>query len=142
MSDMLAAVLCGQLERASEINRQRISIYERYDSELAEWSNKYGVLTPARIKECTHTAHVFHLRFKLGEMRDRFVSHLANQNISSVFHYQPLHLSKVGISLGGYQGQCPVTEHAGDCLIRLPLFNTLTMVEQTRVIEAVQSFTP
>ena len=142
ISDMLAAILCGQLERAKEINLQRISIYERYDSELAEWSNKHGVLTPPHIKECTHTAHVFHLRFTQGEMRDRFVSHLAEHNISAVFHYQPLHLSKVGTSLGGYQGQCPVTEHAGDCLIRLPLFNTLTTTEQTRVIEAVQSFTP
>ena len=142
MSDMLAAILCGQLERANEINRQRISIYERYDLELAEWSNKYGVLTPAHVKECTHTAHVFHLRFKQGEMRDRFVSHLAERGISSVFHYQPLHLSKVGKSLGGYLGQCPVTEHAGDCLIRLPLFNTLTHADQTRVIEAVLSFIP
>ena len=142
MSEMLAAILCGQLERANKINKQRILIYERYDSELADWSYKHGVLTPPHVSDCTHTAHVFHLRFSQGAMRDRFVSHLSERGISAVFHYQPLHLSKVGIGLGGYRGQCPVTEHAGDCLIRLPLFNTLMPAEQTRVIEAVASFVP
>ena len=75
-------------------------------------------------------------------MRDRFIAHLAERQIGVVFHYQPLHLSKIGRQLGGVVGDCPVTEHAGDCLVRLPLFNTLTIDEQSRVIEAVQAFKP
>jgi dTDP-4-amino-4,6-dideoxygalactose transaminase len=35
-----------------------------------------------------------------------------------------------------------VAEHAGDCLVRLPLFNTLPDDQQTRVIEAVTEFIP
>jgi len=46
------------------------------------------------------------------------------------------------MKLGGHQGRCPVTEHASDCLVRLPLFNTLTESEQTQVIDAVTSFNP
>jgi dTDP-4-amino-4,6-dideoxygalactose transaminase len=142
MSDMLAAILCGQLERADAINAQRIAIYSRYDNELRQWAEKHGVITPFHPTDTTHTAHVYHLRFRAGEMRDRFITHLAEHQIGAVFHYQPLHLSKIGRQLGGIIGDCPVTEHAGDCLVRLPLFNTLTVKDQTRVIEVVQSFNP
>lgn len=142
MSDMLAAILCGQLERAVAINAQRIAIYNRYDIELREWAEKHGVITPFHPANTTHTAHVYHLRFKAGEMRDRFIAHLAEHQIGAVFHYQPLHLSKIGRQLGGIVGDCPITEHAGDCLVRLPLFNTLTIEEQSRVVQTIQSFRP
>ena len=142
MSDMLAAILCGQLERAGDINAQRIAIYNRYDTELRQWAEKHGVVTPFHPADTTHTAHVYHLRFKAGDMRDRFITHLADHQIGAVFHYQPLHLSKIGRKLGGVLGDCPVTEHAGDCLVRLPLFNTLTTEEQSQVIQTVQSFKP
>ena len=142
MSDMLAAILCGQLERADAINAQRIAIYNRYDIELREWAERHGVITPFHPAGTTHTAHVYHLRFKAGEMRDRFIAHLAEHQIGAVFHYQPLHLSKIGRQLGGAVGDCPITEHAGDCLVRLPLFNTLTTEEQSRVVQTVQSFKP
>jgi dTDP-4-amino-4,6-dideoxygalactose transaminase len=142
MSDMLAAILCGQLERAVAINAQRIAIYNRYDTELRQWAEKHGVVTPFHPANTTHTAHVYHLRFKAGEMRDRFIAHLAEHQIGAVFHYQPLHLSKIGRQLGGIVGDCPITEHAGDCLVRLPLFNTLTIEEQSRVVQTIQSFRP
>ena len=142
MSDMLAAILCGQLERAGDINAQRIAIYNRYDTELHQWAEKHGVVTPFHPADTTHTAHVYHLRFKAGDMRDRFITHLADHQIGAVFHYQPLHLSKIGRKLGGVVGDCPVTEHAGDCLVRLPLFNTLTTEEQGQVIQTVRSFKP
>jgi dTDP-4-amino-4,6-dideoxygalactose transaminase len=85
---------------------------------------------------------MFHLRFKQAHHRDAFINHLAKHQILAVFHYQSLHLSKVGLQLGGRSGQCPITEHASDCLVRLPLFNTLTESEQTQVIDAVASFNP
>ena len=137
MSDMLAAVLYGQLERNDEIQSQRMSIWNRYESELAEWAANHEVRTPHVPVDCEHTGHVFHLRFTEGQVRDRFIAHLREREISAVFHYQPLHLSHVGLKYGGFAGQCPVSEKAGDCLVRLPLFNALTTDEQSRVIEAV-----
>ena len=139
MSDMLAAVLYGQLQRNDEIQTQRMAIWNRYKLELADWATRHGVRTPYVPDDCEHTGHVFFLRFSDGEVRDRFIAHLREQEISAVFHYQPLHLSHVGLKFGGFAGQCPVSEKAGDCLVRLPLFNSLTADEQGRVIEAVLS---
>jgi len=142
LSDILAAILFGQLERREEIYRKRMTIYDRYDRELASWASTNGVRTPFVPSECEHTAHMFHLRFERGDQRDRFIAHLADRGVNAVFHYQPLHLSTVGQQLGGKSGQCPVTEHAGDCLVRLPLFSSMTPGQQTSVVEAVTSFIP
>jgi dTDP-4-amino-4,6-dideoxygalactose transaminase len=48
----------------------------------------------------------------------------------------------MGRSLGGRPGQCPVSERAGDCLVRLPFYNELTPVDQDAVIEAICKFVP
>jgi dTDP-4-amino-4,6-dideoxygalactose transaminase len=140
MSDMLAAVLYGQLERCDEILSQRMAIWNRYASEFTEWAAKNGVRIPHVPSDCEHTGHVFHLRFNEGQVRDRFISHLREREISAVFHYQPLHLSDVGRKYGGFSGQCPVSEKAGDCLVRLPLYHSLSEADQNRVIEVTKSF--
>jgi dTDP-4-amino-4,6-dideoxygalactose transaminase len=142
ISDLLAAVLSGQLERIDEINNRRLQIWNRYQTELKHWSTKHHVSRPYIPDECEHVGHVYHLRFSDGEQRSRFIFHMKEREISCVFHYQPLHISPVGRTLGGFSGQCPVAEQAGECLVRLPLFNSMSDEEQNRVIEAAIAFNP
>jgi len=142
MSDLLAAILYGQLQRADEINDRRLKIWNRYHYGLASWAEKYGVKTPFVPEGCEHVGHVYHLRFEKPEQRTKFISNLKNRQINCVFHYQALNTSPVGQGFGGYVGQCPVAEHASDCLVRLPLYNTLTESDQTRVIENTVLFEP
>jgi dTDP-4-amino-4,6-dideoxygalactose transaminase len=142
MSDLLAAILYGQLQRADTINGQRVAIWDRYHSELAEWADRHGVTRPHVPSGCEHVGHVYHLRFRQAEQRTRFIDHMKQHGVSCVFHYQPLHVSPVGRRFGGFPGQCPVSEDAGDCLVRLPLFNSLSAADQSRVIEAAKSFIP
>jgi len=140
MSDLLAAILWGQLQRAAEVNTRRVEIWNRYHTGLADWADGHGVLQPVVPDGCEHVGHVYHLRFQALDQRSRFIEHMKRREISCVFHYQPLHTSPVGQHFGGRVGQCPVAEHAGDCLVRLPLYNNLSKSEQDRVIEAVQQF--
>lgn len=142
LSDLLAAILWGQLQRAPKINSRRVDIWNRYHRELSTWSDNFGVLRPHVPAGCEHVGHVYHIRFQTGEQRTRFIEHMKRQNISCVFHYQPLHSSPIGQRFGGRLGQCPVSEHAGDCLVRLPLYNTLSDSDQSRVIAAVNAFKP
>ena len=142
ISDLLAAILFGQLSRADEIYKQRMNIWNRYHTELETWALNNTVALPTVPEGCEHTGHVYHLRFQRGDQRDTFIEHLKQLGIYAVFHYQPLHLSTVGRTLGGRDGQFPVTESAGDCLVRLPLFNALTNDEQTYIIESVTAFSP
>ncbi len=142
ISDLLAAILFGQLCRADEIYKQRMNIWNRYHDELQSWAAKHDVTLPTVPKGCEHTGHVYHLRFQHGAQRDKFIENLKQLGIYAVFHYQPLHLSTVGRTLGGRDGQFPITESAGDCLVRLPLFNSLTSDEQTHIIDSVKVFNP
>jgi dTDP-4-amino-4,6-dideoxygalactose transaminase len=142
MSDLLAAILWGQLQRADGINSRRVEIWNRYHEQLADWADKHGVLRPFVPPGCEHVGHVYHVRFQSGDQRTRFINHMKEHRISCVFHYQPLHSSPIGQQFGGRVGQCPVAEHAGECLVRLPLYNTLSESDQYRVIEAVQTFAP
>jgi len=142
ISDLLAAILFGQLERADEINTRRLQIWDRYHTELMQWANENKVTQPHIPKECEHVGHVYFLRFQHGEQRTRFINHMKESNISCVFHYQPLNTSPVGQKFGGFEGQCFVAEQAGECLVRLPLFNSMSDDDQTRVVEAALTFAP
>jgi len=142
LSDLLAAILWGQLQRATDINARRMEIWNRYHENLSSWAVQHGVQLPAIPDGCEHVGHVYHMRFATAEQRSRFIEHMKARHISCVFHYQPLHASPIGQQFGGRMGQCPVAEHAGDCLVRLPMYNTLTDDNQSRVIDAVQQFRP
>jgi len=142
LSDLLAAILWGQLQRAEEINTRRVMIWNQYHSQLAAWAQHHGIRLPVVPEGCEHVGHVYHMRFRTPEQRSRFIDHMKARHISCVFHYQPLHASPVGQQFGGRIGQCPVAEHAGVCLVRLPLYNNLSKSDQDRVIEAVVAFTP
>lgn len=143
LSDLLAGVLLAQLERFDQIQRARRSCWDEYFFRLERWSAERPVRLPEIPEGCeNHTAHAFHLRFHDPTARSRFIKHMSTRGISCVFHYQPLHLSPVGKELGGIQGQCPISESAGDCLVRLPLSAGLTLTELERVMEAVEGFDP
>jgi dTDP-4-amino-4,6-dideoxygalactose transaminase len=142
VSDLLAGVLVGQLERYREIQEHRRSIWDRYHAGLAAWAAAHDVRTPVVPDDCEHTAHMYHLRFHGVESRTRFIDHLRERGVAAVFHYQPLHLSTIGMRLGGAPGQHPVTEAAGDELVRLPLHVGLTDADVERVVESVTSFVP
>ncbi|MEQ1895284.1 MAG: DegT/DnrJ/EryC1/StrS family aminotransferase, partial [Planctomycetota bacterium] len=139
-SELLAAVLLGQLEAAASIQAARQRVWARYRSELAAWARAAGAVFQHVPSHCDQPAHVFALLLPDLATRTAFLTHLRERGVQSVFHYQPLHLSEVGRALGGRPGQCPVTENIADRLARLPLHAGLTDPELERVLAAVTSF--
>jgi dTDP-4-amino-4,6-dideoxygalactose transaminase len=139
-SEILAAFLFAQLEHRSEIQAERQRIWNRYRAELADWSREHGVRLPVVPEYCAHPAHLFYLLLPDLETRQRLIAHLAARGILAVFHYQPLHLSEMGLALGGKRGSCPVTEDVADRLLRLPLFSGLSDASVAEVVAAVLAF--
>jgi dTDP-4-amino-4,6-dideoxygalactose transaminase len=101
---------------------------------------KIGWAAPAIPTDCEPTHHLYHVLLPSLRDREALVAHLAAKQIHAIFHYQPLHLSKMGRSFGGQPGDCPVTESVADRLLRLPLYNGMSADEQARVIEGVLEF--
>lgn len=139
-SDILAAFLYAQLEARQHIQQNRKRIWERYFDKLHHWAAQNGVQMPFVPSYCEQSYHMFYLLLPGLEQRQGLIQHLANQNILSVFHYLPLHISEMGQRFGGREGDCPETEKISDQLIRLPFYNNLSLEDQDRVIAAIKGY--
>jgi len=140
MSDVLAAFLFGQLEQWNLVQEKRRSVWQRYDSELQDWSRTRGINRPFVPEHCEQAWHMYYLILPTAADRDRFIAHLAGHGIKAVFHYLPLHLSEFAAQWGGGIGDCPVTESVSDRLVRLPFYTSLTEEDQDLVIRKVMEF--
>jgi dTDP-4-amino-4,6-dideoxygalactose transaminase len=139
-SDLLAAMLLGQLEARNRIQRMRERIWNYYFAQLQDWALEQDVRLPIVPPEADQAYHLFYLLLPTLDERRGLIEHLKERGIQSAFHYQPLHLSRMGLAHGGREGQCPVTERIADTLLRLPFYNRLDEDDMQRVVGAVTSF--
>ena len=141
-SDLLAAYLFAQLEGKDDIQKRRQTIWERYHAELKGWAAKHGIGLPTIPTHTQQPFHLYYLMLNSLEERTALIAHLKGRGILSAFHYQPLHSSLMGKKFGGVMGSCPITEKAGDRLLRLPLYASLSASEQASVVESILEFSP
>ena len=139
-SDLLAAFLRAQLEHREQIQSMRREVWENYSRDLASWAKTNGAQLPIVPPECEQSYHMFYLILPSLDRRQALISHFLQREILAVFHYLPLHLSPMGRTFGGREGDCPVTEKLAERLLRLPFYTGMTDLEQTQVIDAVRAF--
>ena len=72
--------------------------------------------------------------------RQRVLDQLKRNEISSVFHYVPLHSSPAGQRYGRVHGTLEVTNVQSERLIRLPLWVGLSPENQERVVNVMSDF--
>jgi len=139
-SDLLAAFLYAQLEAKERILEKRKRVWERYHEGLSGWAAERNIRLPVVPKGCQPSYHMYYLIVPSSRSRAALIRHLKSRGILGVFHYQPLHLSYMGRFYGGKPGDCPVTEHVSERLIRLPFYNNLDSESQGRVIQTIREF--
>jgi dTDP-4-amino-4,6-dideoxygalactose transaminase len=140
LSDLLAAVLSAQLDEYQLVQRRRRELWERYDRELAAWCDQNDIRRPHVPAHCEQAYHMYYLLFPSLAVRQRMIAHAKARDVHPVFHYLPLHASVMGERFGARSGDCPVTEHVSDRLLRLPFFYSMSLEEQSRVIETFLEF--
>jgi len=139
-SDILAAFLYAQFEARERIQARRKQVWECYDENLRDWANENGVRLPVVPAHCEQSYHMFYLLMPSLVKRQALIAHLKARGILAVFHYLPLHLSKMGQSYATRKVNCPVTEDISDRLLRLPFYNSLTEEKQCIVVKAILDF--
>jgi dTDP-4-amino-4,6-dideoxygalactose transaminase len=139
-SDVLAAFLFAQFEHREQIQSSRRRIWNYYREYLRKWASRNGVQLPFVPADCEQPWHMFYMLMPSLDARQRLIAHLKTQEILSVFHYLPLHLSEMGKRWGGKEGQCPVTESVSDRVLRLPFYNELNEGDQACVVSAIVEF--
>ena len=139
-SDMNAAYLWAQLEKAQEIADARLAIWNQYHEELQILQEKGKLELPYVPEHCTHNAHMFYVKAKDLEERTALIDFLKQNDILAVFHYVPLHTAPAGLKYARFHGEDVYTTRESDRLIRLPLYYGLEAEKVTYICEKVKEF--
>ena len=139
-SDMLAAYLWAQLEKADQINEDRIATWDAYRAAFEPLRAAGLVELPFVPEGCVHNAHMFWMKLRDIEQRTEFISYLREHGVWSVFHYVPLHSAPAGRKFGRFDGEDVYTTRESERLVRLPMYYGLSEADRSHVIEAVTSF--
>lgn len=139
-SDILAALLYAQLERADEIQEMRKQPWEHYLFALRKGvENGWFRLAGVPDYEHQHNHHMFYLIMRTSEERDTLIQHLRGLGIQATFHYVPLHSSPAGLKYGRVHGEMTYTDDLSSRLLRLPLYSGMDGAEKI-VSDAVLEF--
>lgn len=139
-SDMNAAYLYAQLEKAEEINNDRLKSWNYYMWSLKELAERELVELPAVPEECVHNAHMFYLKAKDLQERTELIHYLKENGVQTVFHYIPLHSAPAGKKYGEFRGEDKYTTRESERLLRLPLYYGLTEQETEYITEKIKKF--
>ena len=139
-SEIISAFLWAQIENMKDIQDKRIKIWNRYYEGLSSFE-------PVSIKKpkhplvpeyATNNAHMFYLVCDNVDDRTRFIQHLKDKGILSVFHYLSLHKSSYYEKYSTRKSELPNSDMFSDCLVRLPLFYELTDEQVEYIINTIK----
>ncbi len=139
-SELNAAYLWAQLEKAEEINNNRLRHWNMYYAGLKDLVKK-GKFELATIpSDCIHNAHMFYVKLEDLEDRTKFISYLRENDVQSVFHYIPLHSAPAGQKYGYFHGVDNYTTKESNRLARLPMYYGLSDEDCQKVISVIRSY--
>ena len=121
-SEIVAAFLWAQLERAEELTARRLAIWDRYHDALADLEHAGFLRRPIVPQHCAHNAHMYYVLLSDANERQRVIRDLAAAGIGAVFHYVPLHDAPAGRKYGLASAPLPVTTSLSERLLRLPIW--------------------
>ncbi len=137
-SDVLAAMLYGQMQRFDEIMKARLTIWNHYYNGLEDLEQGGKLIRPFIPEYSSHNAHMFYIILPSKDIRDKMIIKLREKGVQSVFHYIPLHSSPMGTTFGYKKGDLPITEEYSERLLRLPMYADLNESEVQYVIDSVK----
>ena len=139
-SDMIAVYLYAQLEKADEINENRLKTWNRYYEALKPLEEKGLIELPFIPSKCEHNAHMFYIKLSDLSERTKFISYMRNKNVQCVFHYIPLHSAPAGLKFGKFEGEDINTTKESNRLVRLPLYYNISRDDLEYVIRCINEY--
>ena len=139
-SELNAAYLWAQLEMADAINNKRLSIWNQYYIALKHLENKGNIELPFIPDYCEHNAHMFYIKLKDINERQKLIHYLKGNEVQAVFHYIPLHSSPAGVKFGRFNKNDINTTKESERLLRLPIYYNISEETVEHVIDLVNKF--
>jgi dTDP-4-amino-4,6-dideoxygalactose transaminase len=139
MSELHAAYLLAQIENLPG-NDSRKEIWDEYFHLLEPLRNQGSIDLPRVPGYSMHNAHIFYIILQNREQRDNLKDFLSSRHIGTVAHYTPLHASSYWNKINSGLTSCGDSARFGDCLLRLPLYNSMTTGEARYVVSSIMDY--
>lgn len=139
-SDINAAYLWAQLQKADEINNDRLNTWNTYYHAFKPLADAGKIDIPYIPKDCVHNAHMFYLKFKDLEQRTDFMTYMKENGVVCSFHYVPLHSAPAGLKFGRFYGDDVYTTKESERLTRLPMYYGIEKNDVNAVIDYVLKY--
>ncbi|GAB6108092.1 aminotransferase class V-fold PLP-dependent enzyme [Fusibacter bizertensis] len=142
MSNYHAIYLAESLKYIEEITQKRRRIFERYREGLMrddeKWQAQMNLIKV--IEGAEINGHIFPVVLSSSQKRDQLKAWLYENGIETLTHYEPLHESKAGKKYGVTRSAMNDTLAVHQGLLRLPMFDCMSELDQDRVIEHIFKF--
>ena len=136
ITDIQASLGISQLKRIDDFVSKRYELAQQYNKSLSSLSLILPYLHPDNYS----AFHLYVVRLKLDKInktRKEVFEFLREKGIGVNVHYIPVHTQPYYRSLGFSYGQFPESERYYSEAITLPLYPTMTEMEQQKVIDSL-----
>jgi dTDP-4-amino-4,6-dideoxygalactose transaminase len=138
-SEITAAFLLAQLERAVAITANRMASWNEYHFLLQNLEAEGLLRRPSVPQSCRHNSHMYYVLLNPAIDRQYVIEELRQKGIQLVFHYAPLHSSPAGARYGRACGPMQVTDYVSSQIVRLPLWYGMPPGHAPRVANALEA---
>lgn len=140
LSELHSAFLLAQLEKAEEIRDTRRSLWQNYYYGLNDLERESLITLPTITDEEGHNGHIFYLILRDREERNMLKAFLLERGIYTAEHYGALDNTPFWKDRGIKRPSCQNAKILSETLLRLPIYNSMTLKEQGYIMEAIHSF--
>ncbi|WP_339651687.1 UDP-4-amino-4,6-dideoxy-N-acetyl-beta-L-altrosamine transaminase [Halopseudomonas pelagia] len=137
MTELQAALGISQMERLDQFVVRRHELASRYNQLLSD----LPLVTPWQHSDSYSGLHLYVIRLRLDQMQSSHLQvfeSLREQGIGVNLHYIPVHTQPYYQQMGFQKGDFPQAERYYAEAISLPMFQTMSDVQQDKVVEAVR----
>ena len=133
MTELQAALGVSQMKRLDEFVAKRHSLQERYDLLL----KNLPIIKPFQAENTYSALHLYPIQIVLNKVqksREQIFNELRDSGIGVNVHYMPIHMQPYYRQFGFNEGDFPNSEDYYSQAISIPLFHSMSLVQQDEVI--------
>jgi UDP-4-amino-4,6-dideoxy-N-acetyl-beta-L-altrosamine transaminase len=137
MTELQAALGVTQMERLDQYVARRHQLAHRYDDLLSN----LPLITPWQHPDSYSGLHLYVIRLqleKIGKTHRQVFESLREQGVGVNLHYVPVHTQPYYQRMGFGAGDFPQAEAYYREAISLPMFQTMTLVQQDAVVATIE----